>query len=543
MPLPLGEGEIDMMIDADDPPHELLILSSGKPNRHGPENDIDYGLITETEAEINKILTKKRATLKTRGDRLPDKGEKLRADIRRCEAELERREKFYSKKGGVTKCEDTMQLSDLSDDDFGFIGASRGKKRSDQKYFANLFDKKLDRDKFSRTVDAFQDDELFSKRDQGRRAKNQAAQFSSRERSTKQTSSRTKPFSCQTNSPLFYSGKHKFSNGDKKVNRSTTCSLDSDRDIWESFKRIPAPKSQPSTKWEPRCSSDYRLLDEDEDDEPLVWNLTPCAEKLSDCMKDVEVYYPSRDDQDPVQVIYTDMKCLDPEAWLSSAIMNYYIRYLQQLSSASENAKCNYHFFNTYFYNKLKKLDYQEGSFHKFRKWWKNTHIFEKAYILLPIHENAHWSLVIICIPNNVDELGPVVLHLDSLGLHDSESIFVNIKSFLKEEWSYLQKSDELLDPPIKDEIWENLGCRITDRKVKVPRQRNAFDCGLFVLFYMERFIKEAPKRLREEDLSMFSKEWFRPEEASNLRGKIYDLLVQEFKIAKEKETTLSPKC
>nr|GEU29892.1 hypothetical protein [Tanacetum cinerariifolium] len=52
----------------------------------------------------------------------------------------------------------------------------------------------------------------------------------------------------------------------------------------------------------------------------------------------------------------------------------------------------------------------------------------------------------------------------------------------------------------------------------------------------------EAPERLTEKDLSMFNKQWFRPEEASNLRWTINDLLVGEFKIAKDMETAaLSP--
>lgn len=140
----------------------------------------------------------------------------------------------------------------------------------------------------------------------------------------------------------------------------------------------------------------------------------------------------------------------------------------------------------------------------------------------------------IICFPTKEDELGPVVLHLDSLGLHDSKSIFHNIKSFVKEEWNYLQNSEDSLDLPITD--------KLDDRRVLVPQQRNEYDCGLFVLYYMERFIKEAPKRFKEEDLSMFSKQWFRPQEASNLRTKIHNLLVHQFNFAKQKETISSPK-
>ena len=37
----------------------------------------------------------------------------------------------------------------------------------------------------------------------------------------------------------------------------------------------------------------------------------------------------------------------------------------------------------------------------------------------------------------------------------------------------------------------------------QVPQQKNEYDCGLFVLFYMERFIKQAPERFKKKDLSM----------------------------------------
>lgn len=36
---------------------------------------------------------------------------------------------------------------------------------------------------------------------------------------------------------------------------------------------------------------------------------------------------------------------------------------------------------------------------------------------------SMHWSLVIICIPAKEDESGPIILHLDSLGIHSSNEI------------------------------------------------------------------------------------------------------------------------
>ncbi|KAL4285921.1 hypothetical protein AHAS_Ahas19G0034500 [Arachis hypogaea] len=44
------------------------------------------------------------------------------------------------------------------------------------------------------------------------------------------------------------------------------------------------------------------------------------------------------------------------------------------------------------------------------------------------LYGHLNWSLIIICIPDKGDELGSIILHLDSLSLHSSISLFDNIK-------------------------------------------------------------------------------------------------------------------
>lgn len=34
------------------------------------------------------------------------------------------------------------------------------------------------------------------------------------------------------------------------------------------------------------------------------------------------------------------------------------------------------------------------------KTWTKNINLFEKDFIVIPINENAHWFLAIICFPN-----------------------------------------------------------------------------------------------------------------------------------------------
>ncbi|XP_078442457.1 ubiquitin-like-specific protease 1D [Wolffia australiana] len=247
-------------------------------------------------------------------------------------------------------------------------------------------------------------------------------------------------------------------------------------------------------------------------------------------IKEKKVYFPSRDHPECVELCHSDLKCLEPESYLSSNIMNFYILYIQREMSSSGKPNEEYHFCNTYFYRKLEEATSKKGEIRKhltkLRRWWKGVNIFEKSYIFLPIHGDLHWSLVIICIPAKQDQFGPIVLHLDSLRFHSSAQILDNVERYLKEEWAYLEETTPQ-DLPISKRPWLNLPKMIEKTRIAVPQQKNDYDCGLFVLYFMERFIEAAPARLSREDLAMFGKKWFDPEEASGMRQRLRDLLQQ----------------
>ncbi|XP_057844359.1 ubiquitin-like-specific protease 1D isoform X2 [Cryptomeria japonica] len=270
-----------------------------------------------------------------------------------------------------------------------------------------------------------------------------------------------------------------------------------------------------------------KLIDLDEEDDKHSKQLH--IDRMSErWMKDMKLYYPARDDPDSVEICYVDMECLDPFSYLSSPIMNFYIR-PESLTLTQRN---NYHFFNTYFYSKLDEAlceRKKDDSLVKLRRWLKGVSIFDKAYVFLPIYYDLHWSLAIICFPAQEDKSGPFVLHLDSLDLHASNIIFWNIQSFLKIEWEHLNRTGLPNHIPIEDSTWITLIEKIENRKIQVPQQDNSYDCGLFVLYFIERFIKDAPPRIRREDLNMFGRKWFRPAEASRLRSYIKGLLKKHF--------------
>ncbi|XP_074577057.1 ubiquitin-like-specific protease 1D isoform X3 [Curcuma longa] len=279
--------------------------------------------------------------------------------------------------------------------------------------------------------------------------------------------------------------------------------------------------------------SEVVLLDEEE-----THPVQP-AEDNSDNWRAVSVYYPSRDDPESVELSYTDIACLEPKSYLTSSIMNFYIRYLQMSLSLVDRPKGYYHFFNTYFYKKLEEAiapKASKESFEKLRRWWKGVNIFQKSYIFIPVHRDMHWSLVIICIPAKEDESGPLVLHLDSLGIHNSHTIFEVIHLYLKEEWSHMIQNSPPQDLPFSDKIWKNFSRRVDSKMITVPQQKNEYDCGLFVLYFIEKFIEDAPERFRRKYLhSMFGSKWFKPEEASGLRNRIRGLVLEVFENDKAK--------
>ncbi|XP_020678188.1 ubiquitin-like-specific protease 1D isoform X2 [Dendrobium catenatum] len=242
-------------------------------------------------------------------------------------------------------------------------------------------------------------------------------------------------------------------------------------------------KKDPAT----RQLRDVVLLDEEEvqPKDPIRY--------ASDERNGAKMYYPSRDHPEAVELFYSDMKCLEPEQYISSPILDFYIRYLQRSLSYVYKNKGEYYFFNTYFFGKLEQALSSKGDrslqFSKLRRWWKGINIFEKAYIFLPIH-----------------------------------------KDFLTEEWKYVKQNASSPHISSGEKILIDVPLKVDKKEIKVPQQKNEYDCGLFVLYFMERFINdEAHQRFNRNDPNMFGTEWFQPEEASSLRKRIQDLLLEEF--------------
>ncbi|XP_059308501.1 ubiquitin-like-specific protease 1D isoform X8 [Lycium ferocissimum] len=463
----------ELINNNDDPPAELVVTSAIKHQQFTMDGEEGISHLSITEL-IDKIARLKKSLSSNIGARLPDGGQKLKANIKLHEDELERRKRVGSQKAE------------------------------------------------SKPANAFQE-ELYALNPCDRKS-TLNNQFSKRKRHKRESLSQEAHY------------KFPVDNGEQVLNVDLKGRDSSSRCSEESITICFSEKtkaSQARSSYTRRHANGEAVVLVDEG-EPDAIKETEQVDQVVE-RKVTKIYYPSRVDPESVEICCSDMESLAPEAYLSSTIMNFYIRYLQKTKLHADVDA--YHFFNTYFYQKLKEAvltkNEKEASFVRLRRWWKGVNIFEKAYIFLPIHEDLHWSLVIICIPDKEDQLGPILLHLDSLGLHSSESLFATIRKFLVQEWKFLRQG-EVPALPISDKIWENLPRRINENIIPVPQQRNEYDCGLFVLFFMERFIEQVHGRLKKKDFAMFGRRWFKPEEASCLRMKIRCILKIEFKNASE---------
>ncbi|XP_042013307.1 probable ubiquitin-like-specific protease 2B isoform X6 [Salvia splendens] len=212
-----------------------------------------------------------------------------------------------------------------------------------------------------------------------------------------------------------------------------------------------------------------------------------------------EVIYP-KGDPDAVSISKRDVDLLQPDTFVNDTIIDFYINAFDG-----------------------------RAAFQRVRKWTRKVNLLEKDFILIPVNYNLHWSLIVICYFGEVasykdrdDESGrvPCILHMDSLrGTHSGLKDLM--QSYLWEEWKERQKG-----------TCEDLHSKFRNLKfvpLEVPQQQNSFDCGLFLLHYVELFLEEVPANFNiykiTPSLNFLQEDWFPPAEPSIKRTHIETLI------------------
>ncbi|CAG5040142.1 unnamed protein product [Parnassius apollo] len=111
-----------------------------------------------------------------------------------------------------------------------------------------------------------------------------------------------------------------------------------------------------------------------------------------------------------------DYMCLAQDQFLNDVIIDFYLKYLvHDVLTHGQREKT--HIFSTFFYKRLttkpskvnkcsnphewdSSLTPAQKRHARVKTWTKNVNIFEKDFIVVPINENCHWFVAIICFPS-----------------------------------------------------------------------------------------------------------------------------------------------
>ncbi|KAK9879547.1 hypothetical protein WA026_006617 [Henosepilachna vigintioctopunctata] len=109
-----------------------------------------------------------------------------------------------------------------------------------------------------------------------------------------------------------------------------------------------------------------------------------------------------------------DYMCLGSDQFLNDVIIDFYLKFLVHNLTLEEQERI--HVFSTFFYKRLTtkpvkasrksqpseldpNLTPAEKRHARVKTWTKNIDLFKKDYVIVPINENCHWFLAIICFP------------------------------------------------------------------------------------------------------------------------------------------------
>ena len=227
-----------------------------------------------------------------------------------------------------------------------------------------------------------------------------------------------------------------------------------------------------------------------------------------------EAGYPGR-----ITIPKDTIKCLQPEIFLNDTIIEFYLHYIQHQLQPKQKEQV--HIFNTFFYTKLTNnlgihltAENTKTQHSLVSKWTKNVDLFTKDFILVPIHDHAHWFLAIICYPcmagkdpiivdedisvlDSTDtskhsqrkrrpriEKKACILIFDSLNIQRN-TVTTNLRFYLQAEWNARHPSDTSYKC--------SEGQLLVGHHPKLPVQPNSWDCGLFLMQYAESFLSAPP--------------------------------------------------
>ncbi|XP_014020421.1 sentrin-specific protease 7 isoform X2 [Salmo salar] len=124
------------------------------------------------------------------------------------------------------------------------------------------------------------------------------------------------------------------------------------------------------------------------------------------------IQFPPPPSKGGITVTTEDLECLDNGQFLNDVIIDFYLKYLL-LERAPQDVADRSHVFSSFFYKQLTRRDNasedstsisaQQRRHQRVKTWTRHVDIFKKDFLFVPVNQEAHWYLVVICFPGLED--------------------------------------------------------------------------------------------------------------------------------------------
>uniref|UniRef100_A0A8C8AKY9 SUMO specific peptidase 7 n=1 Tax=Otus sunia TaxID=257818 RepID=A0A8C8AKY9_9STRI len=241
------------------------------------------------------------------------------------------------------------------------------------------------------------------------------------------------------------------------------------------------------------------------------------------------IVYPPPPAKGGLGVTREDLECLEYGEFLNDVIIDFYLKYLL-LEKAPKHLADRTHIFSSFFYKCLTRTEKNsEGDLkvsaaqrrhRRVRTWTRHINIFSKDYIFVPVNEESHWYIAVVCFPwleeamyedcphqnslyhqpqesplwsetsvvlvmKDYNDLfvfvvyRPCILILDSLKAGSVQKTVQVLREYLEVEWEAKRKTHREFNKST-----------MIDLCPRVPKQDNSSDCGVYLLQYVESFFQ-----------------------------------------------------
>lgn len=273
------------------------------------------------------------------------------------------------------------------------------------------------------------------------------------------------------------------------------------------------------------------------------------------------IQYPPAPCRGRISVCTEDLACLDHGEFLNDVIIDFYLKYLL-LEGVGGPVAGRSHVFSSFFFKQLSRrraageddapsVPDRHVRHQRVKTWTRHVDVFTKDFLFVPVNQEAHWFLVVVCFPGleevqyvefqspkgesgdrrPVSQRAPpppdcteqgrqrntvlkrsCVLVMDSLKLSYHESVCRLLREYLQVEWEVRRGTPRVFT----SDSMRSSNCR-------VPLQDNSSDCGLYLLQYAESFLQNPVVHF---DLPLHLESWFPRQRVRQKREEIRSLIL-----------------